>query len=555
LPVKKSKPRTATSRRRIKKYEETYRAKTVPLWFKKAMPEGASLLEDWLTNQDELEKQIFAQLDADGISGEQQVYYAAFARRLFSTCLRFWDQTYEKEKQSLKNEFILRGLNASELETIIGLCDSKCSIVRGVPPALADEKVKISVTDTTTDYLIAKLLAGTGISLTQLNPGGNEQLRIDALAHALLSTMHSDTLAAAVVRGDLIIGNSTPRWARLPIGVATRVLKSDGVDPSWSQVDHTELIGVTPDQHHARLHSLWSPLDHAGSITDAQHGIRTLLNAHAHGDLSGVTSNQHHAQLHKDTHKTGGGDAFVLADLLDAVARVKVRWNTGGVDVGARRRLNFINGAYISLTIADDPANEEVDVTVDGITDNPAEGRPSAVAVTSYVIPGVELVSVGTTGVVSDRVYYEPFYVVTTITLNLIGVEAVVAGSTFALTRLGIYNADRDWQPTTLVVDAGQVSCNTLGVKTLAINVTLPPGRYLFARNSQDTSPLCQFRMIRGGSRYTQLISTMGVAPLIVELYMGQLFGPFPSPGTPWQSVSLANAPFGHVVFCGVSVP
>jgi predicted nucleic acid-binding Zn-ribbon protein len=107
------------------------------------MPEGAALLEDWLTNQDELEKQIFAQLDADGIDGEQQLYYAAFARRLFATCLRFYDATYAKEKTSLKNEFLLRGLDDAELETIIGICDSKCRLVRGIVVSLQDIEDKL----------------------------------------------------------------------------------------------------------------------------------------------------------------------------------------------------------------------------------------------------------------------------------------------------------------------------------------------------------------------------------------------------------------------------
>lgn len=42
----------------------------------------------------------------------------------------------------------------------------------------ADEKVKISNTDTTTDYLFNKIAAGAGITLTKLNPAGNEQLQI-----------------------------------------------------------------------------------------------------------------------------------------------------------------------------------------------------------------------------------------------------------------------------------------------------------------------------------------------------------------------------------------
>jgi len=238
VPVKKSKPRTATTERRIKKYAETYRSKTVPLWYKKAIPVTTEALEEWLTNQDELEQQLFQKLTDEGVPTEEWVYYTAFGKRLLNRCLNFTSETYDMEKTSLRNEFIARGLNSSVLDKVIEVSDNKCGLIRGIVITVADEKVKISVTDTTTDYLIAKLLAGTGISLTQLNPGGNEQLRIDALTqtHNLLSATHLDALAAAVVRGDLIVGNSTPRWSRLPIGFAKRVLRSDGVDPSWAHV-------------------------------------------------------------------------------------------------------------------------------------------------------------------------------------------------------------------------------------------------------------------------------------------------------------------------------
>ena len=35
-----------------------------------------------------------------------------------------------------------------------------------------------------------------------------------------------------------------------------------------------------------------------------------------------------------------------------------------GADVGIRRRINLIEGANVTLTIADDPANHEIDVTI-----------------------------------------------------------------------------------------------------------------------------------------------------------------------------------------------
>src|SRR5439155_20108709 len=50
---------------------------------------------------------------------------------------------------------------------------------------------------------------------------------------SLLSASHADTLAAADVRGDLMVGNSTPAWSRFAIGADTYVLTVSGSDPLW----------------------------------------------------------------------------------------------------------------------------------------------------------------------------------------------------------------------------------------------------------------------------------------------------------------------------------
>jgi len=66
-------------------------------------------------------------------------------------------------------------------------------------------------------------------------------------------------------------------------------------------------------------------------------------------------------------------------EVPDINARVKVRKNTGA-DVGTRRRLNLIEGSNVTLTVADDAGNEEVDVTIastgGGVGFNDAEGDP-----------------------------------------------------------------------------------------------------------------------------------------------------------------------------------
>jgi hypothetical protein len=58
------------------------------------------------------------------------------------------------------------------------------------------------------------------------------------LTNALLDgANHSDTVAKAVLRGMLPVGNATPKWDGLPIGAASTLLKSDGSDPSWGTIN------------------------------------------------------------------------------------------------------------------------------------------------------------------------------------------------------------------------------------------------------------------------------------------------------------------------------
>ncbi len=58
--------------------------------------------------------------------------------------------------------------------------------------------------------------------------------------HNLLSDLHTDTLAEAVVRGDLIVGQgTTTKWMRLPLGAANRCLISNGQDAVWNACLYT----------------------------------------------------------------------------------------------------------------------------------------------------------------------------------------------------------------------------------------------------------------------------------------------------------------------------
>lgn len=57
-------------------------------------------------------------------------YYLDFARRVFMAALKFSSATLESEKESLKQEYILRGLQECALEQIIVICQAKAAQVK-----------------------------------------------------------------------------------------------------------------------------------------------------------------------------------------------------------------------------------------------------------------------------------------------------------------------------------------------------------------------------------------------------------------------------------------
>jgi len=55
---------------------------------------------------------------------------------------------------------------------------------------------------------------------------------VPAVAHVVLSDTHTDTLADTVIRGDVLYGNATPKWARLAFA-ANSLLGSNATDVLW----------------------------------------------------------------------------------------------------------------------------------------------------------------------------------------------------------------------------------------------------------------------------------------------------------------------------------
>jgi hypothetical protein len=87
---------------------------------------------------------------------------------------------------------------------------------------------------------------------------------------------------------------------------------------------------------------------------------------HVHNHPSGLGVDLHHPQLHAAAHQDGGGDEINVAGLSGELADaqpVAVSRNSGAI-IGTRSELNFIEGSNITLTIADDAGDDEVDITI-----------------------------------------------------------------------------------------------------------------------------------------------------------------------------------------------
>lgn len=81
--------------------------------------------------------------------------------------------------------------------------------------------------------------------------------------------VHNDTVAQAVSRGSLIYGNSTPKWDKLALGSAGKVLTSDGTDSAWT-LPHTEQTTTstgTQNDFSLSAHSTYLRCNNASALT------------------------------------------------------------------------------------------------------------------------------------------------------------------------------------------------------------------------------------------------------------------------------------------------
>jgi hypothetical protein len=129
----------------------------------------------------------------------------------------------------LKNFFISKTADVTaKFAFDVGALSTSTIRTLGVPDrSFTLDNITTSTTSNGTGFVKAN---GSVISFD------NSTYLTSVTAHNLLSTTHGDTLADSVASGDLMYGNSTPKWSRLAKGADGKFLKLVAGLPSWETV-------------------------------------------------------------------------------------------------------------------------------------------------------------------------------------------------------------------------------------------------------------------------------------------------------------------------------
>jgi len=168
-----------------------------------------------------------------------------------------------------------------------------------------------------------------------------------------------------------------------------------------------------------------------------------------------------------------------------------------------------------------------------------ARGKTSG-GTTYYFVPNAHFVAQPTTTIVADFDQYMPWYVDTPIVIDQLAFEVTTAGTN---TRAGIYAADRDLQPTRLLLDSGSIGVGTTGVKTFTFGspLSLPRGRYLTAMNADATG--VGVRSYRAGCPSQQGLNPGATFTYGILYTVGRSYAAFPDPGTAWTAANTSSTP------------
>lgn len=126
-----------------------------------------------------------------------------------------------------------------------------------------------------------------------------------------------------------------------------------------SQQTYGVLANTACEGNDARLSDTRNPNSHA---TSHQNGGGDEISI---AGLSGEAADPQPPKTHATNHQNGGTDEISVTGLSGLLADAQtVAIHKNGTIVGTRKNVNFIEGTNVTLTIADDGVDDEVDVTI-----------------------------------------------------------------------------------------------------------------------------------------------------------------------------------------------
>jgi hypothetical protein len=174
-----------------------------------------------------------------------------------------------------------------------------------------------------------------------------------------------------------------------------------------------------------------------------------------------------------------------------------------------------------------------------------------------WYTPGSQPIGVTTKALNTPYQSYYPWFVEAPYTIDQLAIEVTTAGAG-AQVRAGLYNADTNWQVTTLVADFGLFDASTTGVKiiTLGTPLTLPAGRYIAVLHDNVNVTLRNAQTAGATMSGVGIGTGMGTNALAFEWYRGPIaIGPLPATGLAWNTVTYGPGPsaFLQALFCRMS--
>ena len=150
-----------------------------------------------------------------------------------------------------------------------------------------------------------------------------------------------------------------------------------------------------------------------------------------------------------------------------------------------------------------------------------------------YMLPYCQAFTTAGFAVTADRLYAIPFVAARAMTVDRIAMSVTVLAAGKEA-RLGIYNSGPDGKPSSLVLDAGEVSVAGTGTKAITINQALTKGLYWLAFVSDGTPSVIRYFLF--ATPYGIHSTWTGPAAIV---YVAHAYGVLPDPfGTALVSTS-----------------